>query len=394
MTTSANLDVGWLTHPIESGSAAGFGIYLHVPFCRHRCGYCDFATVAVGDGDVALYDRYGAALRRQIGNWASRGDWPQVTSMFIGGGTPTMIGARRLTGLIDEVRAGFDVAPDVEITVEANPEDATVALFSSLVDAGVTRLSLGAQSFEPSVLARLERGHGAQRIITAVEAAGAANVDAVSLDLIYGTPGETDAQWATTVATVAALDVAHVSAYALSIHDNTPFGRAVAQGTMPVPDDDVLRDRFEVARDLLTRANFEHYEVSNFARGTHHRSRHNLLYWRHGDYLGIGVGAHGHLDGRRWWTTRSIDRYCQQVEAGEDPTAGSEQLNHDERATERFMLGLRVREGLHPRDVPPIDPLALEDALNTGLVHTSCGRLQATSQGWYLIDEAVRRLTP
>jgi putative oxygen-independent coproporphyrinogen III oxidase len=407
----------WLTDPVESGPAAGFGVYLHVPFCSHRCGYCDFATAAVGDrspADVdALYDRYTAALiadlRRQVaagpaGHAPPGADvgeaWPRVTSIFVGGGTPTLLGGQRLRRVLDQVRTELDLSPDVEITVECNPETASVGLFSDLVAGGVTRVSMGAQSFAPHVLATLERGHTADRPLRAVDEAREAGIAEVSLDLIYGTPGERDEDWAATLDAVLAAGTEHVSAYALTIHASTPFGRAIATGALPPPDEDLQRDRFEAARGRLGAAGFDHYEISNWARivrpegGTPRpaRSRHNLLYWRHGDYLGVGVGAHAHLAGRRAWTTRSTERYLERVEAGRDPVAGSEVLEVDERSTERLLLGLRVREGLHPADVPPIDPLAYEDALASGLVETACGRLRCTARGWFLLDDAVGRL--
>ncbi|MEX0835586.1 MAG: radical SAM protein, partial [Nitriliruptor sp.] len=264
----------------------------------------------------------------------------------------------------------------------------------------VTRISMGAQSFAPHVLATLERQHTTGRPAQAVAQARAAGIPEVSLDLIYGTPGERDEDWAATLEQVLAIGTDHVSAYALTVHDSTPMGRAVDRGTIPAPDEDVQRARFEVARDVLGRAGFDHYEVANWARiaapadgpPVPLRSRHNLLYWRHGDYLGVGVGAHAHLAGRRSWTTRSTDRFLAAVESGQDPTAGDEILTDDERATERLFLGLRVREGLHPGDVPPIDPVAYEEALGSGLVETSCGRLRCTDEGWFLLDDAVARL--
>jgi putative oxygen-independent coproporphyrinogen III oxidase len=407
----------WVTDPVESGAAAGFGVYLHVPFCSHRCGYCDFATAAVGDRppvDVeALYDRYTAALiadlRRQVAagprshapDGADVGDgWRPVTSVFVGGGTPTLLGGRRLRAVLEQVRTELELVPDAEVTVECNPETASVELFTELAAAGVTRVSMGAQSFAPHVLATLERGHTADRPLRAVEEARAGGIAEVSLDLIYGTPGERDEDWTATLDAVLAAGTEHVSAYALTIHASTPFGRAIATGALSSPDEDRQRDRFEVARARLGAAGFDHYEISNWARVVRTadgvsrpaRSRHNLLYWRHGDYLGVGVGAHAHLAGRRAWTTRSTDRYLAAVEAGADPVAGSELLDDEERATERLLLGLRVREGLHPADVPPIDPLAYEDALRSGLVETACGRLRCTEPGWFLLDDAVGRL--
>jgi putative oxygen-independent coproporphyrinogen III oxidase len=386
----------WLADPVECGPSAGFGLYLHVPFCAHRCGYCDFATAIPDDDEqVAAYVR---ALQDEVDRVAAAGPpdgsaWPTVTSVFVGGGTPTLLPRGDLAAVLGRVGARFDLADDAEVTVECNPETASPALFDELVGAGVTRLSMGAQSFVPHVLSTLERGHDAERPAAAVAMAREAGIDQVNLDLIYGTPGESDEDWARTLRGVLAAGVDHVSAYALTIHDNTPFGRAVAQGALPDVDEDVQRDRFDAAREALSSGGFEHYEVSNWALGSGARSRHNLLYWRHGDYLALGVGAHGHWRGRRWWNTRSTRAYLDAVGAGRSPVTGTEDLDADERAAERLLLGLRVREGLHPADAPPIEPLALEDTMAKGLVTTSCGRLQCTETGWFLLDEAVRLLT-
>ncbi len=401
----------WLTDPVESGAAAGFGVYLHVPFCTHRCGYCDFATSAIGGDDEpareARFDRYVAALRTDLARQVAMGPrahapvavtedlddgWPTVTSVFVGGGTPTLLGGARLAEVIRAVGSELDLAPAVEITVEANPETVDTALFAALADAGVTRVSMGAQSFTPDVLSTLERGHRAQRPLEAVTEARASGITEVSLDLIFGTPGERPDDWRTTLQTAVAAGTDHISAYALTVHANTSFGRRVASGAMPAPDDDVQRDRFETAREVLGAGGFEHYEISNWARGAGRRSVHNLLYWRHGDYLAVGVGAHGHLAGRRWWSTRSTERYLDAIEAGGSPVSGSEELDDGERAAERLLLGLRVREGLHPADLPPLEPIALEDAMDAGLIETACGRVRCTEQGWFLLDDAVGRL--
>jgi oxygen-independent coproporphyrinogen-3 oxidase len=382
------MDERWFADPVECGTAAGFGIYVHIPFCAHRCGYCDFATY---DDKQDWIPRYVAALRAEIAR--AGGSHRPVTSIFIGGGTPTLLPTDDLAGVVDLLHDTFEVEAGAEVTVECNPETASVDLFERLAGSGVNRVSMGAQSFSAEVLATLERQHTPQRPLEAVAEARRGGIDQVSLDLIYGTPGETDADWEATLRQALTAGVDHVSAYALTIHDNTPFGRRVNDGTLARPDDDVQADRFDVARDLLGAAGFEHYEISNWAMGSHARSRHNVLYWRHGDYLAFGVGAHGHRDGRRWWNPRAIAPYVAAVEEGRDPAAGSEVLAPDERAEERLLLGLRLREGLHPADVPPIDPLALEDAMANDLVQTSCGRLQSTDRGWFLLDEAVRRLT-
>jgi putative oxygen-independent coproporphyrinogen III oxidase len=408
----------WLASPVESGAAAGFGLYVHVPFCSHRCGYCDFATVAVGERPAdAPFERYVEALVVDLARQVARlAPLPAVTSVFVGGGTPSLLPADLVERLLGAIRRECDVVDGAEFTVEANPESADPAFLEALVAGGAERVSIGAQSWTPSVLATLERGHDAAAVERAVVAARRAGLPRVSVDLIHGTPGERESDWVATLDAVAGLGIDHVSAYALGIHPGTPFGRAVAAGTMAPPDDDDLRVRFELARERLGAAGFEHYELSNWARGTAARSRHNVLYWRHGDYLGVGVGAHAHLDGHRWWTTRAIERYLSAVESGgtgapaspgapdrragagaeasEGVLGGEERLSEAERATERLLLGLRLADGIHPADLPPIDPLALEDALAAGLVETSCGRLRATRDGWFLLDEAVARLTP
>jgi len=401
-------DDAWLTAPLESGAAAGFGVYLHVPFCHHRCGYCDFATEAVGglgteDRDL-LMGRYVRALAQDLAAQAAVGDWPEVTSVFVGGGTPTLLAPHDIASVVRSVGAELDVAADVEVTVECNPETASPELFAALADAGVTRVSMGAQSFDPAVLAVLDRLHRPERIAQAVALVRAAGIPEVSLDLIYGTPGEDAASWRASLAQVIAAGVDHVSAYALGVHANTPLGRSVAAGQVPAPDDDVQRERFDEARAVLRAAGFVHYEVANFARGDARRSRHNVLYWRHGDYLGVGVGAHAHRDGRRWWTTRSTTRYLDGVEqAASDPSlrdphgrvrdvTGEEVLDEDARALERLLLGLRLVEGLHPFDVPTIDPLAFDEVVALDLISMSCGRVQATESGWFLLDETVQRL--
>jgi putative oxygen-independent coproporphyrinogen III oxidase len=408
----------WVVDPVESGPRAGFGVYLHVPFCHHRCGYCDFAVAAVGaldeDRREDLEARYVAALTADLARQVAAGPrthapadaevpdiWPEATSIYVGGGTPTLLAPDRLAALLRAVRQELDVAADAEVTVEANPETGSPELLAALVDAGVTRLSIGAQSFTPHVLATLERGHDADAPLAMAAAARAAGIAQVSLDLIYGTPGESDADWEATLARVLTTDVDHVSAYALTVHEGTPFGRRRDRGTLADVDEDVQAARFATLGRVLGAGGFTHYEVSNLARGATGRSRHNLLYWRHGDYLGVGAGAHGHLAGRRWWSQRSTPRYVHAVEQaaaqpwgqGASPLAGEEVLDDRQRAAERLLLGLRVREGLHPNDLPPIAALALEDALDAGLVETACGRLRCTERGWFLLDAAVDRLT-
>lgn len=389
MTTRTELVTGtWLTAPVESGEAAGFGLYVHIPFCAHRCGYCDFATWDDADEHI---DRYVAALHAAIGRDAATTD-RVLTSVFVGGGTPTRLQPEALAGVVTAVRDSYRVAGDAEITIECNPDDATSGLFAALADAGVTRVSIGAQSFAPRLLDVLDRTHGPDAPVRAAALAREAGIEHVSLDLLYGTPGESDGDWQASLEQAVAAGIDHLSAYALTIHDNTPFGRQVASGTMPAPDPDVQRARFDVARDLLGDAGFEAYELSNWARNREARSRHNVLYWRHGDYHALGVGAHGHVDGHRWWQHRSIPRWIESIERGDDGVAGRERLDVAERALERLMLGLRLADGIANDDLPPLDEEGTERAVAADLVRFGDGRLRPTEHGWFLLDEAVRML--
>jgi len=399
----------WWREPLESGAAAGLGVYLHVPFCHHRCGYCDFATEPVGrlgtDDRALLMECYVRAIQEDLAAQAGSFTTSPVTSVFVGGGTPTLLPPEQIAAIVRSVGQNLTLADDVEITVECNPETASPELFDALADAGVTRVSMGAQSFDPAVLTVLDRLHRPERTVEAVRMVRDAGIAEVSLDLIYGTPGEDAASWRASLGAVLAAGVDHISAYALGVHANTPLGRAVAAGLVPAPDDDVQRDRFDEARAILASAGYVHYEVANFARGDAKRSRHNALYWRHGDYLGVGVGAHAHQDGVRWWTTRSTSRYLDEIDAARvDPSrrdargrltavTGEEVLDVEARALERLLLGLRLVEGIHPFDMPEIEATTLEETVGLGLIRTSCGRVQATESGWFLLDETVRRLT-
>jgi putative oxygen-independent coproporphyrinogen III oxidase len=392
VTSAVAAPIGrWLAAPVESGPAAGFGIYLHVPFCEHRCGYCDFATYALDDRGH-LMGRYVTALREEVRLAAELASEREVTSIYVGGGTPTVLPGDDLAGVLRLVHERFEVLPDAEVTVEANPETADPAAFGALAAAGVNRMSLGAQSFAPHVLETLERLHDPDLVPTAVAMARDAGIEQVNVDLIYGTPGEAERDWEASLRRVLALGVDHVSAYALTLAANTPLARHVAEGRLPPPDPDLQRERFDHAREVLGEAGFEHYEVSNWARGPTRRSRHNTLYWRHGDYLGLGVGAHGHHAGHRTWQHRSIERWLGDVEEGRRPVGGEEHLDIGERASERLLLGLRLREGLHPIDVPPLDEVAVQEAVDSGLLELTCGRFQASTHGWYLLDELLRRL--
>ncbi len=370
------------------------GIYVHVPFCAARCGYCDFNTYTASelDGSGASPDGWLDAVRRELDLAAAAlGDRP-VDTVFVGGGTPSLLGAERLGAVLGAVRSTFGLAPGAEVTTESNPESTSPEFFAGLVEAGFTRVSLGMQSAAPHVLRVLDRRHTPGRAVAAAREARAAGLDHVNLDLIYATPGETDADLAASLDAVLDAGVDHVSAYALIVEDGTALARRVARGELPAPDDDVAAARYEMIDDRLGAAGLGWYEVSNWARDEAAACRHNLGYWLDGDWWGLGPGAHSHLAGARWWNVKHPARYAAALAAGESPEAGREELTEAERHTERVMLRLRLAQGL------PLDLLdapgraALDRAAADGLLELRDGRAVLTRRGRLLADAVVHAL--
>ncbi|MDQ3952519.1 MAG: radical SAM family heme chaperone HemW [Actinomycetota bacterium] len=323
----------WLADP-------GYGVYVHVPFCRHRCHYCDFNTY---EGLDALHEPYVAALEREIGETPARRG--PATSVFFGGGTPTLLEPAALARLLAAVRSSIGIAPGAEVTVEANPETVDEATFGALLAAGFNRFSVGVQSLAPHVLERLGRTHSADVALTALAAARRAGATNLNADLIFGSPWETPEDWRRSLDGTVAAETDHVSAYALTIEEGTPLATLVASGRVPDVDPDVQAERHAVADEVLGAAGLERYEISNWARPGR-ASRHNVLYWSAGDYAGFGAGAHGHEDGRRYWRTRLPRDYVAAVAAGASTEAGSERLAPEERAREAMTLGLRLSSGI------------------------------------------------
>lgn len=302
---------GALPDDIAIDAQRDFGVYLHVPFCRVRCGYCDFNTYTATELRGARQDAYADEVLREIAlsqdALAARGALRPAQTVFFGGGTPTLLPGGDLARMLGGIRDTFALAPDAEVTVEANPDTVTPELAEELAAAGVTRLSIGMQSAVPHVLAALDRTHDPANVATAVAAARRAGLD-VSVDLIYGAPGESLADWETSVRTAIALAPDHVSAYALIIEEGTQLHRQIRRGEVPAPDDDLQADMYELVDDLLGDGGFDWYEVSNWATAPAHRSRHNLAYWRGADWWGYGPGAHSHVDGLRWWNVKHPPR--------------------------------------------------------------------------------------
>ncbi|WP_231486461.1 radical SAM family heme chaperone HemW [Candidatus Blastococcus massiliensis] len=376
-----------------------FGLYVHVPFCATRCGYCDFNTYTSDElGPGANRSEYAGTVVAELRRAAETlgPDLPTVSTVFVGGGTPTLLPAADLSAVLDEVRRLFPVAPDVEVTTEANPETVDRDYLARLREAGFTRVSLGMQSAAEHVLAVLDRRHTPGRAVQAAHDARAAGFEHVNLDLIYGTPGESDADWAASLDAVLASPVDHVSAYALIVEDGTRLARRIARGELPMPDDDVLADRYEQADATLRSAGFQWYEVSNWATSDAARCRHNELYWANANWWGVGPGAHSHVGGLRWWNVKHPAAYADRLAAGSSPHADAELLADDDRALETVMLGLRLRDGLPLTALSDLGRVRAADAVSRGLLAEEAyrrGLAVLTDKGRLLADAVVRDLT-
>ena len=376
------------------------GVYLHVPFCAKRCHYCDFNTYAGLDEQIP---RYVAALRADLTAVAAAGprgvappgsdagdEWPTFDSIFVGGGTPTYLPAEDLAGIVRLVGEVLPLARGAEVTVEANPETVDAEYFEVVREAGVNRVSMGAQSFSTHVLSELGRWHERDRPLQAVADARAAGIGNVSLDLIYGAPSETAQDWDATLGAVLAAGTDHVSAYALTVEPNTEYAARIRTGTALAPDDDIQAARMAATDERLAAAGFTRYELSNWSRPGH-ECRHNLTYWRNGNWLGVGAGAHGHWDGRRWWSLRAPARYADEALTGRRTTSGEEILSAEEARTERLLLGLRMSEGVPAAAVEPLDDRRVRALVDAGLLQAG-DRLRLTPAGWALANDVTVRL--
>ncbi|MEZ5115799.1 MAG: radical SAM family heme chaperone HemW [Candidatus Nanopelagicales bacterium] len=389
---------GRLPEPALAGlGRRPFGVYVHVPYCATRCGYCDFNTYTAEElGPDASRASYAASAvaevrlaRRVLGDV----DLP-VSTVFVGGGTPTLLPPADLVAVLDAVRAEFGLAPGAEVTTEANPDSVSPRSLAALREGGFTRVSFGMQSASPAVLSVLERTHTPGRATVAVAEARDAGFEQVSLDLIYGTPGETDTDWAESVGAAVAAGVDHMSAYALIVEPGTRLARRVERGELPAPDDDVLADRYLAADAQLAAAGLRWYEVSNWSRPGA-ECRHNLGYWRGDDWWGIGPGAHSHVGGVRWWNVRHPAEYGRALAAGRSPGEGREVLGAAERRTERVLLELRLRDGLPLEALDGAGRAAVDRAVSVGLLEVAAlaeGRAVLTLRGRLLADAVVRDL--
>lgn len=369
--------------------------YVHVPFCASRCGYCDFNTYTaaeLGAAPGASRQDYLDAVASEV-TLAGRvlGGGRPFETVFFGGGTPTLLAPDELGGILTRLREGFGLAPDAEVTTEANPDSVTPESLQALAAAGFTRISFGMQSSAPHVLRLLERTHTPGRALDAVRWAREAGFTSVSLDLIYGTPGESVDDWRRSVADALSAGPDHVSAYSLIVEDGTRFAARVRRGEIPMPDDDDAADKYAVADELLRAAGLEWYEVSNWARPGH-ACRHNLAYWRGADWWGFGPGAHSHVGGVRFWNAKHPRTYAGHLAAGDSPAAGREVLDADDRRVERVLLELRLRDGLPDDVLTASERERARGLVATGRLAERDGRLAVTDAGRLFADAAVRDL--
>ncbi|GAB3024135.1 radical SAM family heme chaperone HemW [Mycobacterium bourgelatii] len=368
-----------------------FGLYVHVPFCITRCGYCDFNTYTPAELGGVNPDAWLDALARELELAAARLQGPTVDTVFVGGGTPSLLGGARLTALLDKVRQNFTLAPDAEITTEANPESTWPEFFEAIRDAGYTRVSLGMQSVVPHVLGVLDRVHTPNRSAAAAREALEIGFEHVSLDLIYGTPGESDDDLLRSVDTAIGTGVDHVSAYALVVEEGTALARRVRQGELTPSDDDVLARRYELVDAQLSAAGMTWYEVSNWSRPGG-ECRHNLGYWDGGQWWGAGPGAHGYVGTTRWWNVKHPNTYAQLLADAKLPVAGFEELGTDALHTEDVLLRIRLRQGLSWDLLSDAERERATDVIADGLLVSEGDRLVLTDRGRLLADGVVRTL--
>jgi putative oxygen-independent coproporphyrinogen III oxidase len=408
---------GLLPESVTLGAdGRNLGVYLHVPFCRVRCGYCDFNTYTSDELRGARRENYAdqaIAEVLQAESVLAQARLPQreVSTVFFGGGTPTMLPVTDLARMLAVVRDTWGLAPGAEVTTEANPDSVDADYLLSLKAAGFTRISFGMQSAVPHVLATLERTHDPERIAPVVRWARDAGLD-VSLDLIYGTPGESLDDWRESLEYAVAQEPDHLSAYALIVEDGTKLARQIRRGEIATPDDDLAADMYELADKLLEDASYDWYEVSNWARastnsvagseptlsvadGAEHRSRHNLAYWQGHDWWGIGPGAHSHVGGVRWWNVKHPAAYADRIAAGQSPAAGRETLDAETQRVERVLLTTRIRDGLPITELTASGRTAVAGLIADELVDAASalrGTIRLTLRGRLLADAVVRRL--
>ncbi|MGJ9421631.1 radical SAM family heme chaperone HemW [Aeromicrobium sp. CF3.5] len=380
--------------PLSAGERP-FGVYLHVPFCSVRCGYCDFNTYTADElGEGATRASYADTAILEIDLAREVVGDRRVDTVFVGGGTPTQLPAGDLVRMLSAIDHRFGLADGAEVTTEANPDSVTPESLAALRAGGFNRISFGMQSAVPHVLATLDRTHDPEGVPDAVRWAREAGFEQVSVDLIYGTPGESLDDWRTTLEQAIALEPDHVSAYALIVEDGTALARQVRRGELVMPDEDETADKYLLADDLLTAAGLGWYELSNWATSEAGHCRHNIGYWNSDDWFGIGPGAHSHLSGERWWNVKHPAAYAQRLTAGESPRHDGETIDAPTAQVERIMLMTRLRSGLSMAELAPEALAKIPELARRGMLIEHEDRLVLTRDGRLLADAVVRELVP
>jgi len=372
----------------ERNNSETAGLYIHIPFCRSKCNYCDFYSVT----SLHQIPDFLKALEREMEIY--RQILGRFDSLYLGGGTPSVLTITNLAGLLSRIDKTFSLSSDTEITVEVNPADVDLKYLESLRQLGVNRLHIGVQSFDEAVLSFLERRHTRSQAILAIESAQKAGFDNMGLDLIYGIPGQDRQSWLDNLSLAVSFDVAHLSCYQLTLEARTPLGIRQQRGEFSLPDEEIQHDLFLTTSETLEDAGYVHYEVSNFAKNLSAASRHNQKYWNHTPYLGLGPAAHSFRDNRRWWNHRSINQYIRDLGRGRAPVEGAETLTGKQLQMEALYLGLRTRKGIHLTDFSAryqCDLLSENSSLlatltEAGLVEIKDGYLSPTRCGLAVAD--------
>lgn len=384
----------------EGAVSRDFGLYIHVPFCAVRCGYCDFNTYTATELEGVSQASYPAQaiaeieFARQVLE-SSGVPERSLSTVFVGGGTPTLLGPEPLALMLQKARDTFGFVESAEVTVEANPDSVSAEDLHALKAAGVTRVSFGVQSSDPWVLATLDRTHNPERVPEVVQWAQDAGLQ-VSVDLIYGTPGETLESWRATLTGALELSPDHVSAYALIVERGTALAARISRGELAMPDDDLHAEMYTLADEQFEQAGYSWYEVSNWVKSPEHHSRHNHSYWTSQDWWGIGPGAHSHVGGTRWWNVKHPSAYATRMGQGVSPAYAREVLSEHAIGMEQIMLGIRLAEGLDASLIVPDRRPLLAEWVSRGLLDAAAllaGRVVPTLQGRLVADFMARELT-
>ncbi len=373
--------------------------YVHIPYCARRCGYCDFNTYTPSElsisSDLSGVSRdYIDLLIAEINSARKISTADLVPTIFFGGGTPTLMEPADLGRVVTAIKNNFDLAPNAEITTEANPDTVTPAKLAELREAGINRISFGMQSAVPHVLAALDRTHNPANVARSVNDARAAGFDEVSVDLIYGTPGESMSDWQESIDVALSLPISHISAYALIVEQGTKLGAQVKRGEVVMPDDDETADKYVLADAKFGAAGLNWYELSNWSKAGS-ESRHNLAYWNGDNWWGAGPGAHSHIDGRRWWNVKHPTAYKEKISSGQSPMHEEEVLNDEQKNSERMMLEIRLAKGIDAKTLDSGQLAILESFKNQGHLLAdswAAGRIVLSTSGRLIADRIVREI--